>query len=344
VDQKRRLGRSNVIPRRDKGRVVLALSATLMIVLASCAGERISTAPTETTTTTTTTTTPPTTTTTTIAPQPPVHDGTPRFAVGTIVRDFVDTSRQRTLHTIVHFPAKGPAGQAGTDPADGAFPLVLMAHGYELPADGYERILGQVTAAGYVVAAPFFPHTSSLGDGDRSDVVNQPADLSFVADAVIGLATEQPDLLPHIADPERIAGMGHSDGGLTVSAWAYDNSFRDRRVVAAVVMAGGIGLFPGTYFAADSPPLLAIHGTADEVAPFSDGEDLFNAVPAGVPHFLLTVEGGSHTGPYMYDTALPEVGQAVVDFLDGYLLGLSAGRERLPADGNHPGLVTLQGG
>jgi dienelactone hydrolase len=269
-------------------------------------------------------------------------DGTPRFAVGTVVRDFSDPSRQRVLHTIVHFPAKGRPAQAGTEPAGGAFPLVLMAHGFRLPAAGYERLLGTVTAAGYIVAAPAFPHTSAeRGDGNRADIVNQPADLSFLVDAVTSLAKQQPQLLPPVADPARVAALGHSDGGLTVSAWAYDNSFRDRRVAAVVVMAGGIGLFPSTYFAPDSPPLLAIHATADQTNPYSASVSLFNAVPAGIPHFLLTIEGGSHLGPYMYDTAMPEVGRVIVDFLDGYFLKDADARQRLPTDADHPGITTL---
>src|SRR5207237_8059716 len=48
-----------------------------------------------------------TVTTTPPAAHTAAGDGTPRFAVGTLLRDFADTSRQRVLHTIVHFPAKG---------------------------------------------------------------------------------------------------------------------------------------------------------------------------------------------------------------------------------------------
>src|SRR5260370_1184921 len=116
------------------------------------------------------------------------------------------------------------------------------------------------------------------GNGDRRDIVNQPADLSFVADAVIDLARVQPLVLPAISDPARVAALGHSDGGLTVTAWAYDNQFRDRRVAATVVMAGGIGLFPGTYFAPDSPPLLAIHATGDRTNPYSSSVSLVQAM------------------------------------------------------------------
>lgn len=269
----------------------------------------------------------------------PAQDGTPHFAIGTVLRDFADTKRGRTLHTIIHFPAKGAPGQAGTEPADGAFPLALMAHGFRLPATGYERTLDRVSAAGYIVAAPAFPHTSAeRGDGNRSDIVNQPADLSFLIDAVTTLAKQQPRLLPSVADPARIAALGHSDGGLTVSASAYNNSFRDRRVAAAVVMTGGIGLF----LAPTSPPLLVIHATADDTNPYPASVSLFNAVPAGIPRFYLTIDGGSHLGPYMYDTAMPEVGQVIVDFLDGYFLADAGARQRLPTDANHPGRSSLR--
>lgn len=263
--------------------------------------------------------------------------------MGTISADLTDTNRQRTLHTIIHFPAVGAVGQPGTEPAHGAFPLVVMAHGFRLPASGYERILTMITAAGFLVAAPAFPHTSAeSGQGDRTDILNQPADLSFVVDAVNALAARQPPTLPPVADPARVVAMGHSDGGLTVSAWAYDNLYRDRRVAAAVEMSGGMALFPGTYFAADSPPLLAIHATDDETNPYSASVGLFNAVPAGIPTFLLTIEGGSHLGPYMYDTARADVAQVIIDFLDGYFLGDPGGRQRMLADADHPGQLQLR--
>ena len=306
-------------------------------VLASCRGgngQRAAVAPSSTASSVTSTTST-TTATTTSSP----HDGNPHYAVGTTVVDLVDNKRGRTLHTIIHFPAK-----AGNEPAAGSFPLVLMAHGFRLPAGGYERTLGTVTAAGYIVAAPAFPHTSAERDGNRSDIVNQPADLSFVADAVIDLATHQPGRVPPVADPNRVAALGHSDGGITVLAWGYDDAYRDRRVAAVVSMAGAIAFFRGTYFAADSPPLLVMHATGDQTNPYSASVNVFNRVPPGIPHYMVTIAGGSHLGPYMYDTALPEVGQVIVDFLDAYFLGQAGARQRLVSDGDRPGVTTIRSG
>jgi hypothetical protein len=44
----------------------------------------------------------------------------------------------------------------------------------------------------------------------------------------------------------------------------------------------------------------------------------------------------------MYDTAMPEVGQVIVDFLDGYFLKDAGARQRLPTDADHPGITTLR--
>jgi predicted esterase len=143
-----------------------------------------------------------------------------------------------------------------------------------------------------------------------------------------------------IATPDRVAVVGHSDGGLTAAALAYDTLFRDRRIAAAIVLTGGRALFPGTYFAADSPPLLAIHGTADETNPISASASLFADLPAGIPAWFVRVDGGSHLGPYMFDTGMPELGTVAADFLDAYL-GPVVDRgavARLTADGSRPPL------
>lgn len=220
-------------------------------------------------------------------------------------------------------------------PAEGPFPLVLLAHGFRLPADGYERIVTTLAMAGYVTVAPWFPHTSPRGDGNRSDIVNQPADLSYVADRVVEAANGPgaDGTLPALAHPERLAVIGHSDGGLTASAIAYNEQFRDRRVRGAVVMTGGRALFPGTYHTGtDLPPLLAVHGTADG-NPYSGSVALVRDTAARqVPAWLVTVDGGAHIEPYMYDTALPELAKVILDFVDGALGRDAQGWARLQAD------------
>src|SRR5262245_14717774 len=86
-------------------------------------------------TTTTTEGTPSTITPSTTEAPPPPPTTRPTgseapAAVRTFWYDMVDARRGRTLKTLVHVP-DGP----------GPFPLAVLAHGYRLPAAGYETIL-----------------------------------------------------------------------------------------------------------------------------------------------------------------------------------------------------------
>jgi len=272
-----------------------------------------------------------------------VNDDQTGYAVGTFWRDLVDSERGRTIRTLVHYPARGGRGAAGSTPADGEFPIVLMAHGYRLPAAGYERILTTLTAAGYITVSPAFPGTSAeTGNANRSDITNQPADLSFVIDEIVALPTSSGSPLPKVAQPDRVGVIGHSDGGLTVSALAYNRRFRDPRVAAAVVMTGGRALFPGSYFdAPDLPPLLAIHGTADG-NPYSASQSLVaDASAKGLAAYLLTVENGGHIEPFMFDTAMPEIADSVRGFMDYHLSGHPDGLELMRRRGNVDGRLRL---
>nr|BFE71822.1 hypothetical protein GCM10020092_051230 [Actinoplanes digitatis] len=81
--------------------------------------------------------------------------------------------------------------RAEPDPADGAapaagrFPLVLFSHGLTSRPEDYEAILARWARAGFVVAGPTYPRTSyGAADFDALDIVNQPADASFVIDSL----------------------------------------------------------------------------------------------------------------------------------------------------------------
>src|SRR5438552_9717361 len=95
----------------------------------------------------------------------------------------------RTLVTRVWYPTAGPA--SATPVTDAAlltgkrFGLVVYSHGFgDTPA--FAKYLAVPLASrGYVVAAPTFPLTNlaTLGSPDGpypADIVNQPADVSFV--------------------------------------------------------------------------------------------------------------------------------------------------------------------
>ena len=56
----------------------------------------------------------------------------------------------------------------------GRFPLVLLSHGLSGSPDRYAATLAVWAAAGFVVGAPCFPHTSEFAEHfKRSDIVNR---------------------------------------------------------------------------------------------------------------------------------------------------------------------------
>jgi dienelactone hydrolase len=252
------------------------------------------------------------------------------FAVG--IRQ-VDLARgpDRPLPTTVWYPAQGTAGGAarsGAAPAGGRFPLVLLSHGLTgLPS--YLAPIGtRWAAAGFVVAAPAYPHTKhGAPQFAVSDVANQPADASYVITEV--LASD-----PAHIDPAAIAAAGHSAGGYTTTGLL--SSHRDPRLRAAVVIAGA--LLGGAYTGRPTP-VLFVHGDADQTVSYPNGgRPAYAALPW--PKAFLTLEGGDH-GRYLSpgNRGFDQMIATTTDFLRWALYGDPAARDRLPRDAAAPGVT-----
>ena len=266
------------------------------------------------------------------------------FAVGKIVVRFVDTHRYvhfphqrrepRPLVTVIRYPAIGDpsltdalAGQPAT--ASGPFPLVVFGHGYDSTPQVYARLLQAWARAGFVVAAPVFPRSNENAPGgpDESDIVNQPADMSFVITQMLAASAANHGILSGLIDPHEVAVAGQSDGAATALADAYDTRYLDPRVDAAVILSGA-EVMPGAYFHGRNPPLLATQGTADKVNLPKYTYQFFRA--AHTPKFLLRLLGARHIGPYTSEQ--PQLGvveRVTVAFLDRYLKRLSGTRTEL---------------
>jgi predicted dienelactone hydrolase len=233
----------------------------------------------------------------------------------------VDDARSRTLVTHLYVPERG-------EPA----PLVVFAHGLSGHPKRFTRLLSAWADAGYVVAAPVFPHTSDEAPGGVvfDDVIEQPGDVTFVLDALVDDAR---------VDRERVAVAGFSLGALTVYGAAFDRARRDRRFRAAIAMSGRLYPFGGGYELADVP-LLAVHDARDQVVPYEDGVAAYEA--AAPPKAMLTLHVDGHHEPFEdYGTeAGPIVDAATTAFLDLVLLGREDASARLDAAGDSP-LATL---
>ncbi len=258
------------------------------------------------------------------------------FAVGLRAIRLVDSSRTiklangtaepRPLLTYVWYPALGSprATDVRNAPAartDGPFPLVVFGHGFALTPAVYASMLQSWAHAGYVVAAPVFPleNTNAPRGPDESDLTNQPGDMHFVISRMLAASGATSGPLAGLIDQTRVAVAGHSDGGDTALAVAYDRDYRDPRVSAAVILAGAE--MPGVEeftFPRAGPPLLAIQGTADTFNPPSSTRAFFGL--AQRPKYLLSLPGAEHLPPY--STQQPQLGiveRVTIAFLDGYL-------------------------
>jgi alpha-beta hydrolase superfamily lysophospholipase len=254
----------------------------------------------------------------------------------------------RVLETIVRYPAVGhfdgrDHSNARPALASGPFPLIVFGHGFGVTPALYAPLLRAWAAAGYVVAAPAFPLTEAQAPGGplRSDLPNQPADLSFVITRMLDAHAGSAPPLGGLIAPNAIAVAGQSDGGDTALAAAYDAPYRDRRIDAAVILSGAEDPFVrGFQIAPGGPPLLATQGTADPINPPSATAAFFDPAPA--PKYLLQLIGASHLPPYSTDaTQLRVVAKVTTAFLDSYLKHQPGALRRMRAAASVPGVATL---
>ncbi len=92
----------------------------------------------------------------------------------------------------------------------------------------YAPLLRAWASAGYVVAAVNFPRTDCRTGtaAYEPDVVNQPADMSYVITRLLALSGRTHGLLAGLLDPREVAVAGHSDGADTVASLAATRAAR----------------------------------------------------------------------------------------------------------------------
>ncbi|MFG1775557.1 alpha/beta hydrolase family protein [Micromonospora sp. NPDC049048] len=250
------------------------------------------------------------------------------YAVG--VRTFtVDPASARPLPVTVWYPA-----DHGTV-AVGRFPVVVYSHGLHSLPELHAGLTSRWAAAGFVVAAPAYPHTRrGTARFSRADVRHQPADGWRLIRHLVRLDTRAGDPLAGHLDVARIAAAGHSAGGFTTAGMF--TSGRSGRLRAGIVIAGG-GMAGS--FAGPAAPLLFVHGTADRIVPATVGRAAYQRTTG--PTAFLSLLGQGH-GEYLNPgrPGFDQVLATTTDFLRWTLYGDEAAGRRLPAVARRPG-VTL---
>ena len=226
------------------------------------------------------------------------------YAVGESTYPLQDTSRMtaanadmaaspsRALPARAWYPLSEPDGPM----AQGPFPLLVWSHGFSGFSGEPAYLARHLASHGYVVVAADFPLTNFATPGGPSvfDVINQPADVSFLIDTVLGWSTDATSSWAGRIDPTRIALAGLSLGGMTTELAAYHPRLRDPRVKAAISVAGPLVMFGREFFAGSPVPFMMIAGDIDAMVPYPENaRPVLERVDGA---WLVSIRGASHTG------------------------------------------------
>jgi predicted dienelactone hydrolase len=223
-------------------------------------------------------------------------------------------------------------------------PLVVFAHGYRVGLAPYRRACLVLARRGFVVAAPTFALSDEAVSGplvDERDIVNQPADVSFVITQLLGAHTHEAQPLSGRIDPKQIAVVGHSDGATIAAALGYLPDVRDPRIRVVVADApSAFSLAVGAPPVRSGVPLLLVHGDRDTVAPISGSRRLMTQLRA--PGWFLQLRGAGHLAPIEGPSQWTDLfDRAIGDFIQGELLARPTLGDVLHADiGARPASLT----
>jgi predicted dienelactone hydrolase len=253
------------------------------------------------------------------------------FEVGVADFIFVDESREtaangdapglasRTFPSSVWYPENG----------EGNYPLIIHSHGFLSERTDLSYTAELLASHGYVVAAANYPLTAggTPGGPNADDLVNQPADVTFLIDSLLALSGSDKPFEGEL-DDSRVALMGYSLGGITTTLATYHPRLRDQRVKAAISIAGPSAGLVSKFYETSDVPFMMIAGTLDALIDFG-----YNAavIPDRVSNSILVgIEGGTHLG----FGAISEPWMRLMHHPDG--LGCAAVLANLSDDPNAP--------
>jgi hypothetical protein len=308
-----------------------------------------STTPTSTTDRPTTTAAPtttlrPTTTTTTTTPAPsPPYPGVGATSVNAVDRSAWPTS-PRQVPTTVWYPT---TKTGAVDKSGAPYPLIMFSEGYQQNPANYLTLISAWVDAGFVVAGPNYPYTSSTDPtATRADLVNHPADLAAALSAVVAASNSSGSPLSGLVNAGEVGLAGQSDGGNTTLAAIADTCCKLKETIRGVAVLSGseYKLFGGTWFTSANPPLLVVQGTTDNLNPPGCSANTYN--DAHTPKYYLDLLGATHILPYQTSGSPyePVVAAVTTDFFTATLSGQGSARTAMAKAGTRSQLSSFQSG
>jgi dienelactone hydrolase len=246
----------------------------------------------------------------------------------------------RKLLTVIRYPlAASPPGTR--KPARGPLPLIVFGPGFQQCDPPYAALLKAWASAGYVVASVNFPESDCLAGSaaTESDMVNQPADMSYVITRMIALSAAPHGLFAGSLSHRQIAISGQSDGGDTVAAVAANTCCTDPRVRATAVLSGAQWpAMPGQFFTGRPAPMLFVQGSADTVNLPGCSAAMYHADPAR-ERFYLNLLGADHLSPYWGTGRYERItARVTVAFFDRFVLSQRAAGPAMQRSGDIAGI------
>ncbi len=219
------------------------------------------------------------------------------FAIGSRSITFFDASRNRSIVTELRYPATSPGSDAPF--AQGAFPVLVIGHGFVMGTDAYANLWNHFVPLGYIVALPtteggFAPSHSAFG-----------LDLAFVAGAVQAANGDGASpLFTHVSPFTTL--MGHSMGGGASFLGAAGNS-----AITTVVNLAAAETNPSAIAASAQVlvPTLVFAGSNDCITPIAEHQQpMYEALTVPCRAFV-SITGGGHCyfADYNFNCAFGEL-------------------------------------
>jgi predicted dienelactone hydrolase len=203
------------------------------------------------------------------------------FAIGERTITFYDAGRDRDVPAVVRYPAVTAGANAAV--ADGAFPVLVVGHGFVMTTAAYGNITDHFVPLGYIVALPtteggFSPNHGTFG-----------ADLAFLAQAFQDAGATSGDAFEGHVLPAT-ALMGHSMGGGAAMLAAANNT------VQAVVLLAPAETNPSAVAAAAQVqvPTLVFAASEDCVTPIAAHQGPMYAALGSPCKAFVNIQGGGH--------------------------------------------------